>query len=252
MLYYYLAPPQARLGLAYMFQSQKSNRFFGHPVTPMRTDQQAITSSNNNPEDTLMFMELHAKKRNHDKNSCATCRQTMTYLLTPPNLMEAYELTFDQYSLFDQNLKLFDNPQVQKLIEISNVGFNFASMKRFSGFKFNSFDESSIIGGIDYSNAANDTASSCETSSEFDEIWIDHELSIDSPFKPKVNSTFDGKKFEDSTMNMTPWKQPVVFDPSLSPPYNDAFPSLDTNGGKKYQEKHIVRSGNGVSKKTRK
>jgi hypothetical protein len=258
VLYHYLmAPPHVRF--AYMFQYQRLGNFYAPP--PARTPKrQRISDIHNSIEDIeqnefVLFMELHTKNANHDKDNCEKCRQAMAYLLTPPDLKEiypeAYEFTVGEYSLFGQNLKLFDNPEIQKLIEISNVGFNFASIKRFStGLRDNSFDESCVIGGITFNGTANDAASGCDTTSEFDEIWIDQELSINSPFKPSVNSTM--KKQLENSVNSTPWKQPVVLDPSLSPPYNDAFPSLDSKNKQINQEKRIVRAGNGVSKKTRK
>lgn len=233
---------------------QYPNNFSGHPVQqrcapPQQVSVSKVSNDQIKDQSKVQYMDLHANNENHDKDTCKLCRKAMAYLLAPSYRVDIYPKAFKPYSLFDQNLKLFDSSKVQKLIEISNVGFKFAPMNRFStGFQFNPFDES-IIGGI---NLFNETASNGETTSEFDEIWIDQELSIDSPFKPKVNSTFEGNKLEDSTMNSTAWKQPVVFDPSLSLPYNNAFPSLDSVSYKKDQEKHVVRSGNGVSKKTRK
>lgn len=235
---YYLSQPQL---LSYMLQYQTFNNFYGHPETQKCESKQEPSTD--------------SKEKQHDVDTCPKCQTTMRYLLTPPKLQdiypEAYECRVPEYSLFGQNLKLFANEKVQKLIEISNVGFNFAPMKRFSmGFQMNAFDESCLIGGI---NSLNDVPSSCcETSSEFDEMWmeISNEVSLNSPFKPNLNSTFIGK-FQNSasSANSSAWKKAVVFDPSLSPPYNNAFPSLDD---KKQQEKRVIRSGNGVSKKSRK
>lgn len=255
---YYLMQKNAQQ--YYFIQYQQINNFYGHPESPLKPKYQlelaqpAITTSEFHAIDRndVEALDLHAKNDNHDYDNCAECRQAMTYLLTPPDLQdiypEAYECTLNAYSLFDQNLKLFDNLKVQKVIEIKNVGFNFAPFKRFSmGFQENSFDESCMIGEIDSFANNNDITSCCDTTSEFDEIWLEKDLQI-SPFTPKVNSTFIGKKHEDS-VKKTPWKKAIVLDPKLSPPYNNAFPSLDLSE-KKIQEKRVTHNGNGVSKKT--
>lgn len=261
MLCYSVASPQVRLSYLQLHQYQNSNSY-EYPEC-LKSQITPLTNAFHTKKVLKMAANsgLHSSSKLHDSETCDYCRSAAKKLMTPPDFEEIYpeaeEFKHDEYSLFAKNLKLFDNPKVQELIEVSNVGFHFAPNKRFStGLQVNSLEESCLIGSVgdisfDDFLTKDTAAGAYESANAFDDIWNEQEPSLNSPFTPSHSSTFN-EKFQRISSKLPAWKEPIVIDPSLSPSYNSVFPSLAPAGRKKFQEKKIVRTGNGVSKKTRK
>lgn len=206
--------------------------------------------------------ELHSTKEKHDKDKCLYCRKATAYLLRPPDLKEiypeAYEVKLDNFLPFtNSDLELFNKQTLQKPIETSNESFQFSRFIRFSKASYMETPEEPTP--TLKCEDINFMYSSAITAGQGDK---------EESFAPNANSTFNDNQEQqqqitnapiadnwmtnDKTM-VTPWKTPLIIDPSASPRYDQVFPSLELSERKKASyEKKILRSNRTVSGKTRK
>jgi hypothetical protein len=181
------------------------------------------------------FPQLHSKEKGHDADTCEKCRAATKYLL---DLSNSEDFKWNQslkkdYSLFDDSsLQLFSEDYLQKLLETSNKGFQYAVSPFSEDSKSpESRDESQIILSKDFhKEMAADKYKLQEETETKEQI---------ASVKPAEKSLIDDKK---------PWKKLTSIDPTLSPRYDQVFPALNPVNLKQ----QIVHYNNPVSGKSRK
>lgn len=223
----------------------------------------SVAKSNN-----LLIVDLHSSKAGHEKETCSICRKATAELLRLPSdvLLKSYQQV-DEYSLFKSDLTLFSNPPLQKPNnETSN--FQFARNQRFSKEScIDSLDESWVTVSdpksieealkkfaLDKDRYSNATTIECEESQDAQSVQAEN-LDFKQQISPVTQNGLM-KKFSTPITSaskdiMTVWKTPIVIDPSLSPRYDEVFPSLPL-GEKKPCPRRVLRYNPAVSAKSRK
>lgn len=219
----------------------------------------------------LLTVELHSSKAGHEKDKCTICRKATAELLRLPNpkdiLPKSYEKRLDEYSLFKSDLKLCNNTFLQKHIFESSK-FQFARNQRFSKEScIDSLDESWVTVSdpksieealkkfaLDKDRYSNATTIECEESQDAQSVQAEN-LDFKQQISPVTQNGLM-KKFSTPITSaskdiMTVWKTPIVIDPSLSPRYDEVFPSLPL-GEKKPCPRRVLRYNPAVSAKSRK
>lgn len=198
-----------------------------------------------------------------NKDTCSKCRKAVKEMLQLPREINtlSYQNQLEEFFPFKNYWKceLFSSKVLQKSIETSNENFQYSQYKRFSKDSYCESPEDACA----LPNTSQNIDFSYAYPNDGDNNLKDQSLS--SEFAPNVNSTtFDttflqqsqdnDMNFDESTTMTTPWKKPVVIDPSSSPLYDRVFPSLEIDEKKKQQpyEKKMLRFNQTVSEKTRK